>query len=55
MIMKATIHIDGKEVFSSRKISAINLDKKVNELKIKYNCMKIADVVKRGFKVFTSK
>ena len=52
--MKASIHIDGKEIFSSNKISAINLEKKANELKIKHNCQKMADIVKRQFKVFTT-
>lgn len=53
--MKATIHLDGKEIFKSNKISQVNLDKKANELKLQNGCSKMEEQVKRGFKVFTSK
>lgn len=52
--MKASVHIDGKEIWSSNRVSQANLDKKVNELKIKHNCQKISEIIKRNFKVFTA-
>jgi hypothetical protein len=51
--MKATIYLDGKEIFNSNKISAKNLDKKENELKTTHACLKMVDRVKKGFKLFT--
>lgn len=50
--MKAQIHIDGKVIFTSNKISNKNLEKKENELKHKYGCLKMADIVRRGFNTF---
>ena len=53
--MKATIYLNNEVIFSSNKISAKNLEKAENGLKIKHGCMKMTDIVKKGFKVFTSK
>lgn len=53
--MKASIQINGKEVFSSNKISKLDLDKKVNKFEFDYGIKKMADRVKSNFKVFTSK
>jgi hypothetical protein len=52
--MKARIFIENKEVFSSNKISRKNLDKKETELKQKFGCQKMTDIVNKGYKVFIS-
>jgi hypothetical protein len=52
--MKTRIFLNGKEIFSSNKISKANLQKKVEELKRANGCMKITDIVRKGFVVFTS-
>lgn len=53
--MKASIHINGNEIWSSNRISKKDLEKKVNELELANGVKKMADKVKAGFKVFTSK
>jgi len=52
--MKTRIFLEGKEIFSSTKISKSNLEKKVNELKKENACQKVSDQVRRKIKVFTS-
>ena len=53
--MKATIYLNNKVIFSSDNISSKKLEKVENELKLQHGCMLMADRVKNGFKVFTSK
>jgi hypothetical protein len=53
--MKTTIYLNNEIIFSSNKISAKNLEKVENGLKIKHGCMTMRERVKKGFKVFTSK
>ena len=53
--MKASIHIDGNEIFKSNRISLENLNIKSNQLKIENNCQRMTDIVKRKYRVFTSK
>ncbi len=53
--MKATIYLNKEVIFSSNNISAKNLEKAENGLKIKHGCMLMKERVEKGFKVFTSK
>lgn len=52
--MKAQVHIDGKVIWKSNRISAVNLEKKVDELRREYKCQTMPEIIRRGFKVFTS-
>ena len=52
--MKAQVHVDGKKIWESNRISAENLEKKVDQLKREHKCQKMAEIVRRGFKVFTA-
>ena len=52
--MKARIFLDGNEIFTSNKISKKNLDKKETEIKHNNNCLKMEQIIKRGYKLFTS-
>ena len=53
--MKATIYLNNEVIFSSNSVSAKKLEKVENDLKLQHGCMLMADRVKKGFKVFTSK
>lgn len=52
--MKASIYVNGKLVFSSKRISQKALLKKEGELLRTYGCLKMKDRVLKGFAVFTS-
>lgn len=52
--MKTRIFCSGVEIFTSNKISAANLEKKVAELRKKHDCQTMPEKVRKGFNVFCS-
>lgn len=52
--MKAVIYLNNEVIFESNCISKADLAKKQNEMKQLHGCTSMQNIVKKGFKVFTS-